>query len=328
MRQDLGLALGDLGELAFKGFGDTGVKRASRLAQQRAIGRVLHQGMLEQVARLRRHALPEQQACLNETVERRPQLRLGLARHRRQQRMRELPPDRRPDLRHLLGRAEPVEPRHQRGVQACRDRQGRRRNRRNRAPGRALALRLQHRLRHLLDEQRNAVGALDDLRHHIRRQRLVPDQARDDGGRFTLAKPVERQARHMRLSHPRRVELGAERHDEQRRKRFNPVHGPAEHLQARRVDPVHILEDHQHRLPACQPRELRHQRFQRSLPALFRGQLERGIASIIRQRQHLGEECGILEARSRSVRAAHRACRASPAVCRRTPVRRRVPSGR
>ena len=64
MRQELRLALGDLGELAFEGFGDTGVKRASRLAQQRAIGRVLHQRMLEQIARMRRHALPEQQASL------------------------------------------------------------------------------------------------------------------------------------------------------------------------------------------------------------------------------------------------------------------------
>jgi AmmeMemoRadiSam system protein B len=35
------------------------VKRVSRLAQQRAIGRVLHQGMLEQVGRIRRHALLE-----------------------------------------------------------------------------------------------------------------------------------------------------------------------------------------------------------------------------------------------------------------------------
>ena len=103
-RQQLGLALGNLGELAFKGFGDTGVKRASRLAQQRAVGRVLHQRMLEQVGRMRRHALPEQQTSCNETVERRFQLRLRLAHHRSQQGMRELAPDRRPDLRHLLGR--------------------------------------------------------------------------------------------------------------------------------------------------------------------------------------------------------------------------------
>ena len=60
-RQQFRLALGDLGELAFEGFGDAGVKRASRLAQQRAIGRVLHQRVLEQIGRMRRRALPEQQ---------------------------------------------------------------------------------------------------------------------------------------------------------------------------------------------------------------------------------------------------------------------------
>ena len=41
--------------------GDTGVQRAPRLAQQRAIGGVLHECMLEQISRVRRHALPEQQ---------------------------------------------------------------------------------------------------------------------------------------------------------------------------------------------------------------------------------------------------------------------------
>ena len=116
--------------------------------------------------------------------------------------MRKLPPDRCPDLRDLLGRAEPVEPRHQRRVQACGDRQGRGRNRASGAPRVALALRLQYRLRHLLYEQRDAVSALHDLRHHIRRQLLVADKARDDGSRFTFPKPVERQARHMRLSRP------------------------------------------------------------------------------------------------------------------------------
>ena len=166
--------------------------------------------------------------------------------------MRELPPDRRSDLRHLLGGAEPVEPRHQRGMQACRHRQGRRRNRTDRAPRRSLALRLQNCLRHLLHEQGNAVGALDDLHHHVRRQRLVPGQARDNDRRFTLPKPVEHQARHMRLSHPRRVELGTERDDQQHRKGFNPVHGPADRFQARRIDPMGILKNHQHRLPSGQ----------------------------------------------------------------------------
>ena len=115
-----------------------------------------------------------------------------LACHRSQQRVRELSPNRRSDLRHVLGRTEPVKPRHQRGVQACWDRQSWRRNRGDGSLDLAFALRFQHRLRHFLDEQRNAVGALDNVLPDIRRQRLVPDDAVDDGSDFTLAEPVER----------------------------------------------------------------------------------------------------------------------------------------
>ena len=91
------------------------------------------------------------------------QLSLRLARHRGQQSMRELSPDRRPDLRHLFGGAEPVKPRHQRGVQACRNGDSRGRNGGESLRSSASSLRLQHRLRHLLDEQRDAIGALDDV---------------------------------------------------------------------------------------------------------------------------------------------------------------------
>ena len=52
-RQEFRLVLGNVSELAFEGFGDAGVKRASRLAQQGAIGRVLHQCVLEQISRVR-----------------------------------------------------------------------------------------------------------------------------------------------------------------------------------------------------------------------------------------------------------------------------------
>jgi len=47
MRQQFRFALGDLHELALEGLGDKGMKRAPRLPQQRAVGSVLHQGMLE-----------------------------------------------------------------------------------------------------------------------------------------------------------------------------------------------------------------------------------------------------------------------------------------
>ena len=54
-------ALGDTsGEIAFEYFGDPCVKRASWFTQQRAIGCVLYQGMLEQVRCMRLHPLREQ----------------------------------------------------------------------------------------------------------------------------------------------------------------------------------------------------------------------------------------------------------------------------
>ena len=56
----------------------------------------------------------------------------------------------------------------------------------------------------------------------------------------------------MRPSSPRRVELGAESYDEQRRKGFNSVHVLTEHFQACGVGPMRILEDHQHRILARQ----------------------------------------------------------------------------
>jgi hypothetical protein len=173
-RQQFGLALGNLGKLAFERFRDSGVKRASPLPQQCPIGCVLHQGMLEEVCRVWWHALPEQQTGGNKSVERRRQLHSRLAHHRSQQCMRKLPPDRSANLRHLLGGAEPVETRHQRCVQACGNRQAGRWNCRDGATRVAFALGFQHRLRHLLDEERNAISALDDVLSNARRK-LVPN---------------------------------------------------------------------------------------------------------------------------------------------------------
>ena len=51
---------------------------------------------------------------------------------------------------------------------------------------------LQYRFGQLLDEQRNTVRALNDLRHHVRRQPFVCLQAcLIDGGHLALAKPIE-----------------------------------------------------------------------------------------------------------------------------------------
>jgi hypothetical protein len=59
LRDQFRLALGDLGELGFKHFGDTGMKRPSWLAKQRAVSRVLHQRVLKQVTGVGWCALPK-----------------------------------------------------------------------------------------------------------------------------------------------------------------------------------------------------------------------------------------------------------------------------
>ena len=51
-RQQLRLGLHDVGELAFENFGNAGVKRPTRFAQQGAIGGVLHQRVLEEIGRV------------------------------------------------------------------------------------------------------------------------------------------------------------------------------------------------------------------------------------------------------------------------------------
>ena len=66
--QYLRLVLDNVGEATFDGFHDAGMQRAARLAQQRAIGRVLYQCVLEQIGRVGRHPLSEQQTSGNDTV--------------------------------------------------------------------------------------------------------------------------------------------------------------------------------------------------------------------------------------------------------------------
>ncbi len=55
----------------------------------------------------------------------------------------------------------------------------------------------------------------------------------------------------MRPSDPGRLEFRPERHDQQHADRSDLIDDPAEHFQARRVGPMRVLEDHQHRAVAA-----------------------------------------------------------------------------
>jgi len=61
-RQQIGLVPSYVGELAFYGFGNASMKRATRLAQECAVGGVLHSSVLAQITGMRRHA-PTSRKC-------------------------------------------------------------------------------------------------------------------------------------------------------------------------------------------------------------------------------------------------------------------------
>jgi hypothetical protein len=104
-------------------------------------------------------AATEQQPGIGEAVEPESQLWRGSLRRLFDQIIAEFSADHRTDLRNLLGdRPKPIKTRDQRGVQGRRDRKLRRRSCRQ-----YLLLRFEDRFGQLLDEERHAVGALDDL---------------------------------------------------------------------------------------------------------------------------------------------------------------------
>src|SRR5262249_61120753 len=112
------------------------------------------------------------------------------------------PPDSPLDLPPLFRPAEPVKPRHQRCVQARGDRSGRERNGSNRLLGRALALGLQHRLRHLLNEQRDTIATLDDVLTNVSRKQLVANQPIYDGTDLSLCQSIKCKGGHVVSADP------------------------------------------------------------------------------------------------------------------------------
>ena len=129
--------------------------------------------------------------------------------------MRKFAPDRRPDLRYRFGRTEPIEARHQRGVQACGNRERWRGDRRDHARRRAAALGLQHRLRHLFHEQRDAVGAFDDVLSDVGGKHPVAGDLFNQGDHLARGEPIDRERRHMWTSDPGRGEFRPERHEQE-----------------------------------------------------------------------------------------------------------------
>jgi len=251
--EELGLALHQLGGMGSECFGDLCMQLLARPAQQAAMRRVLHQRVLEAIHGIGRRAALEHQFGGDEASEGDVQLVLGETGDSTQQRVGELASDSRADLRHEPHRRQAVEPRHQRGVERRRDRK------RRQCPIEQIAIRLlaqqtalQDALGQFFDKQRHAIGALDDLGDDLIWQRPAAGDLLDQSSTLAPVQAIEGQHRHLRLTGPGRLELGAERHDQQHRQIRSPLDYKVEQLARGRVDPMHVLENHHQRLLARQ----------------------------------------------------------------------------
>ena len=135
----------------------------------------------------------------------------------------------------------------------------------------------EHRLGQLLDEQRHALGPLQDrLGHDSAGSARPPVTASTNAAASPPAEAVEGEERDVREGRPGRRQLGAEGRDEQHRQALEPVDGEVEQLARGRVDPVQVLEDHQDRLVPGQALELVDQDLEGPLLALLRRQIRAG----------------------------------------------------
>ena len=93
---------------------DLRVQHLALALEERIVGRVLHQGVLEGVDRLGACAPSKHQLGLNQALEREVELRLLDRRYRSQEFVGELPSNASTDLGDLLYRGQAVQTRHQR----------------------------------------------------------------------------------------------------------------------------------------------------------------------------------------------------------------------
>jgi hypothetical protein len=165
--------------------------------------------------------------------------------------------------------------------------------------------RLEHRFSQFLDEQRHPVGLGHDLRTYLGRQSLLSDHPLHHRRPVIQAEPGERQRAYVRLTRPRRREIGSEGDDHQHRQVRDALDGQGQKLLRRRVDPVHVLVDHQNRLVRRERHELVHERFERQLLLALRGQIERRVTLAGRHAEQRGDQ------RHRTLELVRPACQQS-----------------
>ncbi len=204
VREQRGLRTGRFRKALLEHLRDASVILLAGAAQQRGVGCILHERVLELVADVRRQPVPVHELGVDELGEGVVELGPIELRHRHQQLLAETPPDGRRELGDLLDRRQPVEARHERVLQRCRYRQRRQRA----VEGVAIAgiveqSGLEHGLGQLLDEKRHAVGLLNDLIEQLVGQRLAAGDLENHVRGLAAAETVQRDHRHLAVPAPR-----------------------------------------------------------------------------------------------------------------------------
>ena len=113
----------DLRKLSLQRRGDLGVQLLTPVAQQRAVGGILHKRVLEGILRIRRRPAPEDQFGFYELFQCFGQFLRRHSSGSANEFIRERTPERCPDLGYLACRSEAIKPRQERCMERCRDRQ-------------------------------------------------------------------------------------------------------------------------------------------------------------------------------------------------------------
>ena len=243
-RLDLAAAAG----LRFERQRNAAVQPLARVAQQRIAHHVLHQGVLEMMAGAGQSRLGEQQPGALQIGQAAIDDARALGHDRTQQRIGEFAADDGADLRHGLGKQRTVEARRKRIAQGH-GHQGRRT---------AGDLGFQDRLGELLHEQRHAVGLVEDVPDHRRRQAALRIQPLDHRLALRPVEPHELQPRDVRTGPGGGVELGTMGDDQQRRHGADAREQRIHDLDGARIGPLGVLEHDQHRRAASHG-QLRHE---------------------------------------------------------------------
>ena len=206
--QQLRLGVSALGPALFERLRDLAVDRHPLALQQRVVGGVLHEGMLERIHRLRDLASTRSQLGGNEAREDVDKCCLAHHLDLGEQFVTELASDDCTDLRDSLDRRDAVQARHQRVAQRLRDR-----NAEERA-GIDVAIPLidqvaglDDRLGQLLHEERDTVRLGDDLLDKVIRKRFPGGQVRYELLALCRRQPCEVESRYVRISEPRRFKF-------------------------------------------------------------------------------------------------------------------------